>query len=639
MLKKLILLVVVIVFASNFVYAGPRLTPEQKSKIMSLQSKITVRGDAVIGVNQGNNKFGYLFPRPTSKAQFTDKLPSNSWISSITRTIINTTDQPSMYDLLSNGTPNCVAQNPSSPNFIHAAYMWDNLTDPVAGSTNRRVKYWKTTDKGTTWSFVANVPDLRAGYCAVDIYNTGSATKEIFCNHSANGGGGVRAQCFLDAFEGLGSFTSVEPGDRSFNEIIWPRFVMTSSAVLTNKVILMGSVNSTAFDSSFYSICTATTPEPGTWGQWQNFNGSTAETYKMARGADGRIGFTWIAPDLNAPPDYGDVYFAESTNNGTTFSAPVKIFHSNFTTDSLAGFRGLDIVYLGNSAKVVFETIKQTQANNFFPGFPNNIRFWSPSLPGTPPNNSIIIVDTTSVGYHPAISGGSTNDALAPICRCGIGVSGSCLFVSFMTPFGPSGLSYIGGSPDSNSFNSVWLTASGNGGSSWKAPQMITPFDTTITMKDWTYPSISKWNDTTATTYYVNIVSLMDSIPGSYYSHSGNGYAVSNFMFIRVAVSPIPIGIHGISTEVPGNYSLYQNYPNPFNPTTNIRFALPNASTVSLKIYNVKGQLVETVVNNEKVSAGVNEVKFNASSLSSGIYFYTLQADNYKETKKMMLIK
>jgi hypothetical protein len=638
MLKKLFLLVIVIVFASSFIYAGPGLTPEQKSRIMRMQSTIVVRGDAVVGINLNNVKVDYKFPKPSATGNYTEVLPPG-WITSVTRLQINTTDQLSMYDLLSNGTPNCIAQNPGNPNNIHTAYMWDNLTDPVSSSANRRVKYWYSTDKGVTWTFIANVPDVRAGYCAVDIFNS-SPSKEIFINHAAGTTGGTRTETFLDAFEGIGSFSVIEPGDRAFNEIIWPRGVMTSSSALTNKMIIVGSVNSTTFDSSFTDLCTSYSPAPGTWNAWQAFNGSTAETYKMARGSDGRIGFVYksASPSTGAP-NYGDIYFCESTDNGSTFSTPLKIFDANFSTDSLAGFRGLDIVYAGTSAKVVFETVKQTQLANYFPGAPNNIRFWSPILPGSDPNRSIIIVDTIKVGYHPAVSGGTTNDALAPICRCGIGMSGSVIFVSLMSPYGPySGSSFVGG-VEQNSFNSIWLTASGNGGLTWKWPQKITPWDSTILgMKDWTFPSISKWNDTSATTYYANMVCLMDSIPGSYYSHPTNGYAVSKFMFMRVAVSAIPLTLHN-TNEIADNYALYQNYPNPFNPTTKISFALPKASIVTLKVFDINGRLIETLLNNETVVSGINEINFNASRLASGIYFYKIEAGDFQATKRMILVK
>ena len=112
-------------------------------------------------------------------------------------------------------------------------------------------------------------------------------------------------------------------------------------------------------------------------------------------------------------------------------------------------------------------------------------------------------------------------------------------------------------------------------------------------------------------------------------------------MFVRVTIpkDSIPIGINNISSEIPDAYSLFQNYPNPFNPNTKIRFELPNASNVTLKVYNVRGQLVEVLVNNEIVTAGLKEVNFNATNLASGIYFYTIQAGDFKATKKMMLLK
>ena len=92
------------------------------------------------------------------------------------------------------------------------------------------------------------------------------------------------------------------------------------------------------------------------------------------------------------------------------------------------------------------------------------------------------------------------------------------------------------------------------------------------------------------------------------------------------------------SNEVPSNFSLSQNYPNPFNPTTNIKFAVSKAGLVSLKVYDLSGKEITTLVN-ENMSVGTYEYKFNASNLSSGIYFYTLSANGFTETKKMMLIK
>ncbi len=100
-----------------------------------------------------------------------------------------------------------------------------------------------------------------------------------------------------------------------------------------------------------------------------------------------------------------------------------------------------------------------------------------------------------------------------------------------------------------------------------------------------------------------------------------------------------------INYTAPKEYALSQNFPNPFNPTTTIRYDLPFDSKVSLKIYDILGNEVKTLVENEQ-SAGYKEIKFNGSSLASGIYIYRLIANspsnqqaNFVSIKKMMMIK
>jgi hypothetical protein len=99
---------------------------------------------------------------------------------------------------------------------------------------------------------------------------------------------------------------------------------------------------------------------------------------------------------------------------------------------------------------------------------------------------------------------------------------------------------------------------------------------------------------------------------------------------------------YDLSNEViiglPVKFELSQNYPNPFNPSTSINFELPAANFVSLKIYDMTGKEVANVMNEVK-EAGYYSVNFNASMLSSGIYFYSIKAGNFVSTKKMMLVK
>ena len=134
----------------------------------------------------------------------------------------------------------------------------------------------------------------------------------------------------------------------------------------------------------------------------------------------------------------------------------------------------------------------------------------------------------------------------------------------------------------------------------------------------------------------------------TFISRGGAGVAVT-------AVVPIPpvsgvIDINGASYNgvlatgvekingLPNNYFLSQNYPNPFNPTTTIKYQIPDAGFVTLKVYDVLGIETAILVNEEKL-VGSYEAEFNAISLPSGVYFYRLQAGNYIETKKMVLMK
>ena len=94
----------------------------------------------------------------------------------------------------------------------------------------------------------------------------------------------------------------------------------------------------------------------------------------------------------------------------------------------------------------------------------------------------------------------------------------------------------------------------------------------------------------------------------------------------------------GKKEYVPTSFQLYQNYPNPFNPTTNIGFTISDFGLITLKVYDVLGKEVATLVNEDK-SAGNYEVEFDASSLPSGVYLYQLQAGDYIKTNKMILLK
>lgn len=135
--------------------------------------------------------------------------------------------------------------------------------------------------------------------------------------------------------------------------------------------------------------------------------------------------------------------------------------------------------------------------------------------------------------------------------------------------------------------------------------------------------------------------------PSGNYRYIASDYSGLKMWAVRdnggISYLDMPVGVSGIGTSTPESYSLSQNYPNPFNPVTKIKFSIPpninnQTSPVKLKVYNLAGNEVEVIVN-ENLSAGDYEYKFDAAGLSSGIYFYKMEAGNYSATKSMMLIK
>ena len=97
-------------------------------------------------------------------------------------------------------------------------------------------------------------------------------------------------------------------------------------------------------------------------------------------------------------------------------------------------------------------------------------------------------------------------------------------------------------------------------------------------------------------------------------------------------------GISQISSGIPENFTLLQNYPNPFNPVTNLEFGISDLGFVSLKVYDILGKEVATLVN-EKLSPGKYKVEFDGSGLTSGVYFYRITAGEFTDTKRMLFVK
>jgi hypothetical protein len=125
------------------------------------------------------------------------------------------------------------------------------------------------------------------------------------------------------------------------------------------------------------------------------------------------------------------------------------------------------------------------------------------------------------------------------------------------------------------------------------------------------------------------------------YSYWWKGRAYNAFGWgLFSTVSKFSVNITEIASPgaLPNEFALYQNHPNPFNPVTTVRYALPKTGVVKLGVFSMLGQQVTQLVNGE-VEAGYHEVKFDASGLSSGVYLYRMQAGDFVQTRKLLLIR
>jgi endo-1,4-beta-xylanase len=117
-----------------------------------------------------------------------------------------------------------------------------------------------------------------------------------------------------------------------------------------------------------------------------------------------------------------------------------------------------------------------------------------------------------------------------------------------------------------------------------------------------------------------------------------DGTARPALLWLADYIKNNPLGVEKTGSGIPKRFALEQNYPNPFNPSTSIRYTIPSTSRVTLRIFDVLGREVQTLVNTTQVPADYT-VTFSAQKLASGVYFYRLDAGGFTETKKLMLLK
>jgi len=210
--------------------------------------------------------------------------------------------------------------------------------------------------------------------------------------------------------------------------------------------------------------------------------------------------------------------------------------------------------------------------------------------------------------------------------------------------------------------NEIYLKTSTNAGSNWSSDKRLTNQSAGSTRPSmeisgqYIHVAWEDYRDGHSEIYYKSSPDqgLSWSVDTRLTNTSGNGadspsifisgsgvylvWQYNNEIYFKRNPTGNPIGIKNISTEIPSAYSLEQNYPNPFNPSTKIRFSVPNSGFTTIKIFDILGKEISTLVN-QSLQPGTYETTFDGSGFNSGVYFYNLSAGDFNETKRMLFIK
>jgi len=523
------------------------------------------------------------------------------------------------YDYETNGE--CKHQiNRYSASVLHVVKM--TSTDSANQSPSRRTVYSFSDNDGTSYTFVAEVPTIRSGFASLQAKTDGSA---LIGNHHQPAAF-LTGAVHYDVAPGAGTFTTVNV-PLGFN-FIWPGIDRYPG---TNNFLVAGETyqGTAATDSGAVIFYNGTT---NTFSNATRLRSAATDHLNMrwtyAAGPSGNAIYVMDAiSDAGGTAGGNRIFIFKSTNSGTTWDAGNTIIDTRIVgADTLVPFFGIDAIYdAAGNYYIAFNTL--SPSNTFA-----SAKMWVSKNAGTPVlvaqhDGTNGIPEAAELVLH-ADAGISTIDHPS----LGITADGSTIFCAFSVQFENDTLNgfnkchiYYSFSPTSTlNFNPPIQVTQGGPGS----------FDERYVSIIRTVPNLGGNFGNT-----VFMVYQKDPQPGSCAFNDAAPFSRSYHVTRKIFQADSPIGIKGISGAVPKEFALHQNFPNPFNPVTKIRFEIPQAANVTLKVYDVSGRLVDILAENEYLTAGIKETTFNGSNFASGVYYYTISAGDFNDTKKMVLVK
>ncbi len=489
---------------------------------------------------------------------------------------------------------------------------------------------------GTTWAgHGMTVFPVKNGFGSMSQFSDG---RVAICTHGDVDAGGTRCYAAYDAFVGLWSFSFY--GSDASNILIWPRISVNSDGSVT-----MTGVSQANSDVSVTKAADSVSP----FAAWTNLrtlmpNWMDGDMHwpSVHSGTNGAVGIAM--PDVAGP-----MRLVESTDNGDTWTvneiAPADTAGAPTVPDSTAArapWIVADIMYVGDEAHVIWTGPQIASSGTGSYGvfdFKTEILHWSASTGISTVATAVYqSADDTRADYvipadnHNSIDFGSL----------GLATDGTTLVCAYVA-FDPADADSTS-IPAGYAFGDIWVTYSTDDGATWAAPENVT----NSTGWDDLYPSLARTSLDNAAEPGMDayMIYQSDDLAGTFVQGTEGAVNMDYVKFTGIDITGLGIGDgkDGPGAGLPKAAALSQNYPNPFNPSTTIRYQVAEQSHVSLKIYDVRGRLVQTLVNEVK-DAGDYSIQWNGlessgQQVSSGIYLYTMETgENFKSTRKMVVLK